>query len=334
MDLNAAIKGLYKGTSLHRYQVAADAFPPDFPLMLDVGAYSRVVEDPTGKRTKDLGVLLEKWGVTPFYRDGCPSKGPSQGSRKRLSLNYLADDYEPKRLPDVNADCRHMPFDNASFPLVTAVDLMEHIPPEGRKEALREIVRVAGERAVLVFPYHSQRALDHELSVIEEIREAGVEPPDAFVEHVRYGLPQTEMFDAALREMGVQFAKSYHGLMPIHERFSGLQSHFPKTDLWRQKEIGQIHELILDLSYLTSMLLHDTDYLATPGNSRRVRYVVFPGGEQADMPSTEPPAGALQKSPEDYIGASGSLISGNNMSLLVNLFGQIMEARKTAAGSN
>jgi SAM-dependent methyltransferase len=59
------------------------------------------------------------------------------------------------RLRFVEGDGRSMPFEDASFDHAYSISVLEHIPDEGDREALRELARVVkpGGRVVITMPY-------------------------------------------------------------------------------------------------------------------------------------------------------------------------------------
>src|SRR5437879_3059150 len=56
----------------------------------------------------------------------------------------------------VRCDACHLPFADASFPVVISVDTLEHIPRASRTNFLKELKRVAKETLILTCPLDSQ----------------------------------------------------------------------------------------------------------------------------------------------------------------------------------
>lgn len=62
-------------------------------------------------------------------------------------------DIDPALKPDVVGDIRALPFKDASFDLVCAFEVLEHIPLEEDKAALKEIARVSKGDALISIPH-------------------------------------------------------------------------------------------------------------------------------------------------------------------------------------
>jgi len=57
-------------------------------------------------------------------------------------------------IPFFRGDARHLPFPDASFELVTAVEVLEHL--EDPAAALRELARVAARRVIVTVPFNEK----------------------------------------------------------------------------------------------------------------------------------------------------------------------------------
>ncbi|HKP89367.1 MAG TPA: class I SAM-dependent methyltransferase [Thermoleophilaceae bacterium] len=98
-------------------------------------------------------------------------------------------------------DARALPFADREFDAVLALDVMEHIPPEYRGEALGELVRVAGRRLIVAGPA-GEAALRADRELAAGLRERGVTPPSWIVEHEANGFPEPAELLGALEAHG------------------------------------------------------------------------------------------------------------------------------------
>jgi SAM-dependent methyltransferase len=91
-----------------------------------------------------------------------------------------------------------LPFSDASFDVVLALDLLEHIAPSDRPTALAELRRVAGNRLIIGCPCgEAAKRADERLATYYAHRGRSI--PGWLVEHLDHGLPKaTELLAAAL----------------------------------------------------------------------------------------------------------------------------------------
>lgn len=90
----------------------------------------------------------------------------------------------------VRADAEHLPFPDACFDAVIALDVLEHLPREGRPGLLRELAR-ASRRAVLVSAPFAEPGVAEAEKLANEFHLllTGREHP-YLCEHQAYGLPE------------------------------------------------------------------------------------------------------------------------------------------------
>lgn len=131
-------------------------------------------------------------------------------------------------LARVQASAEDMPFADASFDAVISLEMLEHIAPERREAALREMLRVLrpGGRLVVSFPADATAArLDAWLNARYRAM-AGVDHPWA-IEHIEHGVPATAGVVALVaaingagtvtvhRHMSAQSFRLVHGLYTV-----------------------------------------------------------------------------------------------------------------------
>jgi hypothetical protein len=98
----------------------------------------------------------------------------------------------------VVADVRNLPFGDRSFDAVVAVDLLEHVPPQDRPQALGELRRVTRARLVVGCPT-GEAALDADRRLSERLRRR----PEWLSEHIAMGFPERGELVRELEPHGV-----------------------------------------------------------------------------------------------------------------------------------
>ncbi len=82
--------------------------------------------------------------------------GPGPGLFKAVAgtmgLHVETLDLDPELKPDHVGSVFEMPFEDGSFDVVCAFQVLEHMPFEQSQEAFREMVRVAGKAIVISLP--------------------------------------------------------------------------------------------------------------------------------------------------------------------------------------
>lgn len=148
---------------------------------------SRIRSD---KRWPVLEVGSADRGIVPFLR------------RPVVALDLRFDRDNMRRsgglvLP-VRGRIEHLPFPDASFEAVIAVDMFEHLPAPVRERAVREMARVARQCVVIAVPC-GQRALAMEQRLDRYHRKRFGLSNRWLVEHWENGLPEREAFASEIR---------------------------------------------------------------------------------------------------------------------------------------
>jgi 2-polyprenyl-3-methyl-5-hydroxy-6-metoxy-1,4-benzoquinol methylase len=76
---------------------------------------------------------------------------------KIQKFNIKTVDIDPKYKPDVVGDVRSLPFKSKSFDCVVAFEVLEHLPFNDFKLALKELSRVSNGNLIISLPYVSAR---------------------------------------------------------------------------------------------------------------------------------------------------------------------------------
>ncbi len=85
-----------------------------------------------------------------------------------------------------SVDC--LPFPDKSWDIVVSIDMLEHIPPECRDRALREMIRVTRNLLVIAAPV-GEAAFQHDIELHDYYISKHGRPHRYTLEHVEFGLP-------------------------------------------------------------------------------------------------------------------------------------------------
>lgn len=112
------------------------------------------------------------------------------------------DGLTPSGFFPVRARAESLPFRDGAFPFVVCVDVLEHIRPETREEAIRELVRVASKKVYLAFPVReTYDPWERRLSQVYMLCRKDV--PGWMREHIENGLPEEKVVTKFLSDNGV-----------------------------------------------------------------------------------------------------------------------------------
>lgn len=81
--------------------------------------------------------------------------GMASNCLKMAGFNVITCDFDPDLNPNHVADIRELPFGADSFRVVTAFEVLEHLPFGEFEKALSEIKRVSSHYVVISLPYRS-----------------------------------------------------------------------------------------------------------------------------------------------------------------------------------
>lgn len=113
----------------------------------------------------------------------------------------------------VQASGGMLPFKDGSFDVVSALDVFEHVPAEGRETFVKELCRVSRDFVFLCGPYKNEAIEKAEAIVAEEIRRLyGIEHAQ-LLEHKERGLPSEGQIEEILsRETNSEVVFGYGSL--------------------------------------------------------------------------------------------------------------------------
>lgn len=155
-------------------------------------AYIRALEA-MGEQDDMLGSVLEC---------GSGPRGMAPYRRRRfvgVDSSFWAEVSE--WLLPVTASCAALPFRRKAFDTVVSVDLLEHVSPEERPRAIREMLRVCGRRVVLIFP-SGPLALKQDRELDRRYRKWHGEGYIFSAAHLKFGLPDEESVREVFEEAG------------------------------------------------------------------------------------------------------------------------------------
>jgi SAM-dependent methyltransferase len=184
-------------------------FEPVLALVVSAGSPGGTLLD-VGSGSRGIARLLPgDWRATAVdanFDDYAPSSGPRR----------LAPDQQV-------ADVRALPFEDACFDVAVAVDLLEHVAPEDRIQAVSEICRVSRRRAVIACPM-GEAALQSDRRLADRFAGDDRPVPPWLQEHLENGFPVAADVVAAaarfgrVRKLGNENISSHERLVAAEHR--------------------------------------------------------------------------------------------------------------------
>lgn len=109
------------------------------------------------------------------------------------------------------SDGRDLPFENDSFDVVVSNDVLEHVPPQGRYDFIKELIRVSKELVVINFPYYTAKKALAEKILYEYIVNSSNGENRMLEEHLINGLPKVQDVINELNELSMPHSYYYSG---------------------------------------------------------------------------------------------------------------------------
>ena len=144
----------------HRHNLAFREIETPNPQILDVGGY------------------VEINSIAREYFDAVEYTSINIGSAwyKTFRSDYLYDG-------------NNLPFDDETFDFIISVDTLEHISESNRERIIKEMIRVAKKRVIIVTPFRREGEPTDESYIIDICKQYDIEIPPSLAEHELYGLP-------------------------------------------------------------------------------------------------------------------------------------------------
>jgi hypothetical protein len=100
-----------------------------------------------------------------------------------------------------------LPFSEKSFSIAASVDVLEHLPPDIRHQAISELVRVARDAVIIAFPCGSQaRQIDE--SFAARLNQSDKSQPKWLDEHLQHLYPRLDLILSAIETEALKHNKS------------------------------------------------------------------------------------------------------------------------------
>ena len=150
--------------------------------------------------SQDGPILLDvgcgKFGIVTFLR-GVPAIGIDRQAPAEIVEGVTF------QLGDVTA----IPFLDRSFPLVSCIDVLEHIPPDARDLAINELVRVASSAVLIACPHgKTAEECDKEFRNACESRARAI--PAWVLEHEKHHYPVTTTVIAQIHKAAFETGRT------------------------------------------------------------------------------------------------------------------------------
>jgi len=173
--------------------------------------------------------LLDVGGAAP-NRDGSLGRLPAQeifraSAHPEVEVTVL-DRLEFEAEGYIKGDGRCLPFPDGAFDVVSAMDVLEHVPAGGRPAFLKEMVRVSSGLVIVAGPRADDEVLAAERSVAKEIRDRyGIEHVQ-LAEHEANGLISDSATRETLEASGAAVTTAGYGSLASWTESQGLRSRY------------------------------------------------------------------------------------------------------------
>jgi len=124
-----------------------------------------------------------------------------------------------------------LPFQNNSFDVVCAIDVLEHLPKRERPSFIKELIRVAKKRIIISFPIGTPLHKNYEKDIQKWLQSKG-EDITYLKEHVKFGLPEKAEIEKVTKAQ--KTAMIYSGDININKFLFKLFMFDPKLKLIRK----------------------------------------------------------------------------------------------------
>jgi hypothetical protein len=172
-----------------------------------------------GLRYERVLRYLESRGVESALDVGSGASGLAAwwpGPVTGVDLRF--DGAPPPNLTTVTGSVFDLPFEDRAHDAVVCTDVMEHLPPERRPEAMAELLRVSSRAVWVSFPCGADAAAaDRRLADIAH--RVGKDAPGWLQDHMEHGLPT---LDEALSWPAPGFRRGWAMSLPVNRHLAVL----------------------------------------------------------------------------------------------------------------
>lgn len=120
-----------------------------------------------------------------------------------ITILDVIDSDEPNY---VKGDGRKLSFKKGDFDLVVSTDVLEHIPPDGRRKYIEEQIRVAKRAVILAGPIYSKYIEKCETAANDYYKKVMNIDHPWLGEHLNYVLPSKELVENTINENGLPWS--------------------------------------------------------------------------------------------------------------------------------
>jgi len=110
---------------------------------------------------------------------------------------------------DIVYDGKKIPVDNASYDIVTSIDVLEHVPPQFRTEFVKELNRIARKSVIISAPLGTKTHAQYEKEELANAEKKNKDIP-YLKEHIELGLPTPELISSFAKQYGGEIYYSGH----------------------------------------------------------------------------------------------------------------------------
>jgi len=114
---------------------------------------------------------------------------------------------------DLMASCQGLPYPDRAFPVVIAVDVLEHLSPEHRKASIEEIARVSSDLVMVAAPFEYALARSAEKLIFDFIKEWLGYEHNYLKEHLENPAPNLVETESELVRLGFDTVVLPNGLL-------------------------------------------------------------------------------------------------------------------------
>ena len=171
-------------------------------------------------------------------------------------MNHLSQFCKPSKIVVANLNTGDvvikkgkLPFKNLSFDVACAIDVLEHIKKDERKEFIGEVIRVSKDMAILSFPIATPDHVKYELETEKWLEGKGLDVT-YLKEHIKNGLPEVSEIKQILGSRNYGFV--YSGQTQINKFLFRIFIFDPKIKYIRKI----IYYKKLIFNFLTNPLLY------------------------------------------------------------------------------